>query len=114
MKTPLFFAILLATLASHAQTVLICQDSYGDFYRLTREDHSPHAVLQKMDGKMIIASRVGKLQAAGQLNSYFVELSDQNGRFFLVGTDMNSHDPILTGAVDAFGVHRGINCPLPR
>lgn len=101
MRTLFFLTILLVTLSSQAKTVLRCQDSSGTFYQVTREDHSSQAILQEMDGGKVIASRDGKLQAAGQIDSYFVSLYDQNGIFFLVGTDLNSLGWALTGAVDA-------------
>jgi len=113
MKTLFFFATLLVTLSSHAATVLTCRDSSGSSYQVTREGRSPQAVLQEMDGRRIMASRAGRIQAAGQLDSYFIELFDQNGRFFLVGTDLHSPG-FLTGAMDAFGGSRSVSCQLPH
>jgi hypothetical protein len=110
MKTPLWIAMLLVASVSQAQSSLNCQDASGTFYQVTREGRSTEAVLRKVESGKAVASRAGRYQAAGQLTSYFVEISDQNGSFFLVGTDLNSHDGILTGAVDAFGDHRQIRC----
>lgn len=114
MKTFILFAISIVAISAQAKTMLSCQDSSGTFYQVTREGKSSRAVLQEMHGRSVMASRVGQIQAAGQLDSYFVELSDQNGRFLLVGTDLNSPGWLLTGEINAFGARRSISCQLPH